>query len=407
MQYRLNAQLFSINTDYWELDVTDKNLIYNPQEYTSSQKETARINIGLSNIIPNAPTEEESLKVATNEDKVIVDIHKTSQSKNDVTITDDDDNEVMHINKDGLYAKEIFFGQNETNLQNKIEYIEEQIGSGGSTRNVVLIMFMGQSNMAGRGVTNTAHPQDAPAVIEGAGYEFRAISDPTKLYPITKTFGNTEDNPNGIDDNGRKTGGPVPSFVNAFYKTCHTTVIGVSASRGGSSITAWQPNTSYLNDAISRLQSAESYLENNNYNIVAKYVLLCQGEKDGDTGMSQSDYANYFNATANALFSAGIEKMFIMRIGKYNGTDPISYDDIINEQNVLCKGNKDYIMATTVLASLKDKGLMKDQFHYYQEGYNIAGKYSGLHTANYFLFEKSDVMYDVMSDSLYFDSKSY
>ncbi len=47
-----------------------------------------------------------------------------------------------------------------------------------------LFLFMGQSNMAGRGVTNEKWQQKAPKLIEGAGVEFRAISDPAKLQFI-------------------------------------------------------------------------------------------------------------------------------------------------------------------------------------------------------------------------------
>ena len=46
---------------------------------------------------------------------------------------------------------------------------------------VDLIFFMGQSNMSGAGGDATLCPQ----VSEDAGQEFRAVSDPTRLYPIT------------------------------------------------------------------------------------------------------------------------------------------------------------------------------------------------------------------------------
>ena len=62
-----------------------------------------------------------------------------------------------------------------------------------------VFLFLGQSNMAGRGETCARFPQAAPAVIPGAGYEFRAVSDPERLYPLVEPFGATEDNPQGID----------------------------------------------------------------------------------------------------------------------------------------------------------------------------------------------------------------
>lgn len=47
--------------------------------------------------------------------------------------------------------------------------------------NVDLVIFMGQSNMAGRGAS-----AEAPLVPKGYGYEFRAVSDPSKLYDINE-----------------------------------------------------------------------------------------------------------------------------------------------------------------------------------------------------------------------------
>ena len=46
-------------------------------------------------------------------------------------------------------------------------------------KKVDVCIFMGQSNMAGRG-----EAQDSVVFGEGRGYEFRAVSDPSKLYPV-------------------------------------------------------------------------------------------------------------------------------------------------------------------------------------------------------------------------------
>ena len=72
-----------------------------------------------------------------------------------------------------------------------------------------LFIFMGQSNMAGRGDL----PETISCIPE-AGFEFRAISDPSRLYPVEEPFGYRENNPEGIDDGTKKSGGRVPSFIN-------------------------------------------------------------------------------------------------------------------------------------------------------------------------------------------------
>lgn len=81
------------------------------------------------------------------------------------------------------------------------------------SKEVDLIVFMGQSNMAGRGTA-----EDAPKVPEGTAYEFRAVTDPTRLYPLTEPFGKDENDPKGVFEPGMKTGSMVSAFVNAYFK---------------------------------------------------------------------------------------------------------------------------------------------------------------------------------------------
>ena len=74
----------------------------------------------------------------------------------------------------------------------KPEFDSSMENKGIKADTVDLVMFMGQSNMAGRGTAS-----EAPVVPKGYGYEFRAISDPTKLYDIVEPFGVNENNANG------------------------------------------------------------------------------------------------------------------------------------------------------------------------------------------------------------------
>ena len=63
------------------------------------------------------------------------------------------------------------------------------------TSAVDLIVFAGQSNMAGRG-----DAEDAPECLPGAGYEYKAVSAPEDLIPIQEPFGLHEDRENGLSD---------------------------------------------------------------------------------------------------------------------------------------------------------------------------------------------------------------
>lgn len=257
------------------------------------------------------------------------------------------------------------------------------ISNAKNNKTVDLFLFMGQSNMAGRGATSLHSPEKVPELINGAGYEFRAISDPSKLFDICEPFGLYEDNPGGVDDHHKKSGSMVTAFVNAYYKHTGTPIVGVSASVGGTSITKWQPGSAFLIDVAQRMNSAIDYLNKNEYIIRHKYMLWCQGESDGDVSRSKLDYKNYFEAMLNEMISKGIEKCFLVRIGNYNGGEDKSYSDIIDIQTEIAQTNKRVVMVSTDFVSMKERGLMKDAFHYYQEAYNEVGTKAGINAAYY------------------------
>lgn len=274
-----------------------------------------------------------------------------------------------------------------------------------ASKNVVVVMFMGQSNMAGRGVTNSTWPQSAPSVIPNAGYEFRAISDPTKLYPITEPFGVSENKSGGINDGSSKTGSMVSAFVNSHYVIAKKPIIGVSASVGGTSISQWAPSGTLLPDAISRLQDCLAFLSTNEYVVDNIYMVWCQGETDGDNGTTKENYKTRFLSIWEAMRNEGVQRCFVVRIGQINVSGR-SYDTIIEAQDELCKENDDIVMINTELYSFKDLGLMKDSFHYYQEGYNRVGTHSGGKMALYESMQSDPIMYDPKTSDLFFSKYS-
>lgn len=246
-----------------------------------------------------------------------------------------------------------------------------------------LFMFMGQSNMAGRGISNIHHPEKAPTLIEGAGYEFRAISDPSKLYPIEEPFGVYENNPDGIYEPDKKTGSLVTSFVNAYYTACHIPVIAVSASKGGSVIAKWQGNADYLSDAIKRLKLTEAYCKEHEIHIAHKYMVWCQGESDADHQTPLPVYKQSFEKMLNAMLTNGIEMCFMITTGHYNGIHNMDYTAIINAQYELAHSLSKVLLVSDDFVSMKERGLMKDSYHYYQAAYNEVGTNAGSHTGHY------------------------
>jgi len=85
----------------------------------------------------------------------------------------------------------------------------------------------------------------------------------------------------------------------------------------------------------------------------------------------------------NELKKAGIEKCFLVRIGKYNGTENISYEQIRQAQEDIVQSLQDVIMVSRSFSDMKERGLMKDFFHYYQTAYNEVGWEAGKNAGEY------------------------
>ena len=294
-------------------------------------------------------------------------------------------------NLDSLSARVDNIASDVSAVKKDINSIKDIIANGGGGENskiVDLIMFMGQSNMAGRGVAS-----ESPVVPVGHGYEFRAISDPTKLYPIVEPFGVNENNSSSGVTESSKTGSMVSSFVINYFKATQTPVVAVSCAKGGTNIGWWQPNGGPLNDAIARFKSAKSWLESNGYIIRHKYMVWCQGCSDGDARTTYEQYQERIKKMIEAMVNEGIEKCFLVRIGNHRDNTTI-YDEIMRAQTDLCKEYEHAVLVSTKLCDFAYNGLMKDQFHYKQEGYNIVGKDAGINSAFYVNNNKEPFMYD-------------
>lgn len=246
-----------------------------------------------------------------------------------------------------------------------------------------LFLFMGQSNMAGRGIFSSRWPEKAPQIAEGAGYEFRAISSPDRFYPMEEPFGVNENNPEGIFEKYPKTGSMVTAFTNAYFEKTGIPVLGVSASMGGSRIREWNPKGPLFRDALKRMKDALRFTEQSSWKIRHRYVLWCQGEGDGSDGMSAVDYQQEFETLLKGFLANGIEICFMVQIGNYNGTDKQDYGEIRRAQEIIASRIPQVVMVSRDFAGMKDRGLMKDDLHYYQAAYNETGTHAGTCAAYY------------------------
>ena len=157
--------------------------------------------------------------------------------------------------------------------------------------------------------------------------------------------------------------------------------------KGGSSILQWQPGTPYLSDTLRRLAKSQE-ISGEGRDFYPAYIMLwCQGETDGDHHMTAGDYQSYFMQMWERMKMEGVERCFLIRIGRYNGAEKISYEDIRQAQEALAQKIPEVVMVSRKFAEMKARGLMKDEFHYYQQAYNEVGIQAGENTAEYIRME--------------------
>lgn len=268
----------------------------------------------------------------------------------------------------------------------EIEEVTEQEEPQKTT--VDLIFFMGQSNMSGTG-GNAAY---APKVNEGCGYEFRAISDPTKLYPITEPFGINENNLNAVlDVPGAKKGSLVSAFVNKYYELTGTPVVALSASAGATDTDFWMSEP-VVADYTERLKRAIVWLESSDYEIRHKYVVWLQGESDAIENTSSEQYEQNMSNIIRPMFIEGVEKVFFITPGR-TITRKNYFQNIIDAQTKMSRESGYYALGTTVLSGISTE-YMVDEWHYNQSVLNLVGEECAKSVAYYTENNKECCLYD-------------
>ncbi|MBR4718891.1 MAG: hypothetical protein IKP31_01470 [Lachnospiraceae bacterium] len=260
---------------------------------------------------------------------------------------------------------------------------------------VDLIMFMGQSNMSGTG----GDAQYAPKVPKGHGYEFRAVSDPTRLYPIEEPFGLYENTQGAINDLPiAKNGSMVSAFVNRYYELTKVPVVAVSASSGGRDTAFWMSKP-VMKDFAERQKRAQVWLESNDYHIRKQYVIWLQGESDAEDGLTTEQYNQNMDNIIRPLFIGGLQKVFIVTPGR-TLTGKYFFDSIVYAQLNMCRTSGYYALATTVLNSVSTEYMM-DEYHYNQSVLNVVGKEAAESAAYYTENRKEKCIYNYRDNNVF------
>ena len=248
-----------------------------------------------------------------------------------------------------------------------------------------VFVFMGQSNMGGRGDAELS-----VEVKEGHGYEFRAVTDPTKLYKFEEPFGRNENN-DGINDSGseglKKSGGLASAFVEAYYAETGVPVIGVSASQGGTNSLEWQPGNGLLDEAQRRLSLCLDYMSSQDeFTVRHIYVLWLQGEADAGKQTPLETYAERMENVFAAMQELGAEQFFVIGIGSYieevNPEYKRRYAEFVQLQQTMCEQSPNMTFVSKKLSNMPEKYMHRNN-HFLQPAYNVVGNDAGKNAAYY------------------------
>ncbi len=243
-----------------------------------------------------------------------------------------------------------------------------------------LILFMGQSNMSGAG----GNAAEAPKLIKGAGYEYRAISSPDELHVLAEPFGENEHREGFLDDREliQRGGSLVTAFVNAYYRETKERVVAVSASRGSAQISSF--NNYLVEDVIERLEGAKHTMMEQKVNIRHIYMVWFQGETDAYVGTEKERYIGGMQKLLNTLQPYGVEKCFVIQIGNAEmegeSVDTAAMHEI---QETLCETDDNFILVSVLPREISKPPYMEDGIHFTQAGLNLIGEDAGKNAGIY------------------------
>ena len=248
-----------------------------------------------------------------------------------------------------------------------------------SWRTMDVILFMGQSNVSGAG----GDASQAPELIEGAGYEFRAVTDPDHLHVLEEPFGENE-NRGALDDTEilERKGTMATAFVNAYYEETGTPVVAISASVGSSSLNGWL-NSGRKEEAAARLEEAKKCLRKEKIHIRHTYMIWFQGEADANLKTTKDEYKIMLRELVSYMEEQGVETCFLIQLGP-DLTDPAKHQEIMQAQLEICDEEDDIILVSELPASLTGEG-MKDEggIHFTQKALNLIGEDAGKNAGAY------------------------
>lgn len=309
----------------------------------------------------------------------------------DESLDDVEDSDTTSIDNNDTDESDVDF--DEENDVSENDNLEEVVNV--PDEKIDVIYFMGQSNMSGMGGKASL----APEVPIEAGEEFKAFSDPTKLYPIKEPFGKTEDNPDGLSEkkNKGKKGSLASAFVNKYHELTGNKVIAVSIASGGKAMDLWNERT-FFDDVYSRFKATEDYLKDNDIVPNKIYVIWMQGESDEARQIPGGEYGKEFMKFFYSLRQFDVDEVFV--VTHPAGVETMGYMEIVNTQMAFCNSDPYFCLATTVIRAIGEENY-SDSVHINQHVLNLAGQEAAKAAAYYTNTGRKPVLYNYMTGGLF------
>lgn len=229
-----------------------------------------------------------------------------------------------------------------------------------------VFVVAGQSNAQGRGDSTLS-----PPIAEGVAYLYESgVLVPLLSDPVGDA----------------STGSAWPSFINSYHERSGRGVVLVEAAVGGSAVVPaanperhWAAGGGLFEDADAWGNAAFEAARTAGLDPLRGGWLWCQGETDADAieddVITPADYTagmlDLLDRYADTAFGQASARFFVLRTGRRRRRDGAGFRAVRTVQDSL---RLPAVMAFTGAVTFPDRGLMRDDIHWSQDGLNEAGR---------------------------------
>ena len=244
-----------------------------------------------------------------------------------------------------------------TNITEILEWLIDMVENPIDPNAVDICVFAGQSNMDGRGDAS-----EASTVQTGTAFRWDSSQQAVVDFTAESSL--------------------IPAYAKTYYEKARVPIVEIKEATGGININQWM--TTWGSATAPNITGCKNYLESHGKTVRRVFMLWNQGENDVFDSTTESEYETYFAQMKSAAMAAGVEKIFMIRIGHDVGNPNLNYT-IMEAQSKLCKKDKNFVLVSKKAASyVKAPGLYySDTIHLNQKALNAVGYEAGKTAGKY------------------------